>query len=359
MKASGFYVPESLAPYAKEGLFNHLALAVVARPDFCEVDDIDHAVGLRRPAARTLLTEEIQEGLEFELSAIDDDATVIISSEHIHSRVNTTERMMFLREFLSPFFEDFIVVVYIRSQYHMARSLTNTALRQGQVVRKGVPDFCNDEEFDPELPVHKGFFDLKLFVERLSAAFGEEALRVRLYPEGRPAPELIADFCAVAGCALDGLELPSRENASFSGQASQICGLVNELMHERGHDGRLQYDLLRYLDSEHQGAGLVAEPAEVAEFMRLFEQDNDVIRSRWLPHRNELFSNDFGQHDGPERTLSIKAAVEMMLAFIAWRERFGSGLSNAEDRSAADAWSAWEPAMSAPPSPDTRQTLRP
>jgi hypothetical protein len=322
LKQSRAYVPDSLAPHSDDGFFNHIALTVVSRPDLDELHDVDMLMGLRDISDHKEFVSKSRRNLAEELSTIDDDVKIILSNEHIHSRVCTPKRLEYLRDFLSPFFGDIVVVVYLRSQYEMARSLINTALRQGQVVTKPVPDFSQGWGYDPELPVEACYFDLKRFLFGLAGVFGMSALRVRLYPEGRPTSELISDFCCAAGLSVDAPTQPPRENASFSRPATLLLQKVNEIR-ARGEQAipLLSQHLSEYLGCQHPGRGLVASRSQIEDFMAAYADDNELIRQRWFPARKTLFQANGDHGEDASAPLDAQQAVELMVEFVSWLDQ--------------------------------------
>jgi hypothetical protein len=318
----GAYVPASLAPQAEQGFFNHLALTAVGRFDMHQLHDIDHIVGIRNVSEQPAYVAAARRRLADELAPLGSDVKVLLSNEHIHSRLRTPKRLAYLRDFLAPFFDEIVVVVYLRSQYEMARSLINTALRQGQVVRKPVPDLSTGLGYDPELPVKQSYFDLKAFLHSLAQVFDMNALRVRLYPEGRPTSELIADYCEAAGVSLSEPRQPPRENASFSRAGTLLLQKVNEVR-SRGQlrAPRLDDDLTQYLGFRHPGRGLVASRAQIERFMASFAADNEMIRRAWFPGRKALFLDSGARGEDQARPLNAEEAVEMMVDFVSWLDR--------------------------------------
>jgi hypothetical protein len=319
---AGAYVPASLAPHAEGGFLNHIALSVVSRPDLGELDDLDRAVGLASVDAKAAFAAAARARLADELAGLAArPRLVLLSNEHIHSRLCTPERLRHLRRFLARFFRKVVVVVYLRSQHEMARSLVNTALRQGRSVRNILPDFSGDRTLDPDLPVEKSYFDLHGLLQRLQQVFGRSSLRVRLFPEGRPAEELIRDYCRVCGLDEGGWRLPPRENASFSPSASLLFREVNAVLASQASGGPAITDhLSEYLNAQHPGRGLVASPAEIGRFMEVFRPGNEMVRRSWFPHAPALFAAT-GERQGAPRALEVETAVEMLLGFISWRDQ--------------------------------------
>lgn len=320
LEQGGIYVPRCLTPFADEKLFNHAALSAIVRQDDADLDDIDQLLGLLRKSDRPAFAAAALEDLRSEIRLKPDCGTFVLSSEHIHSRVFPSGRLEVLREVLQPHFDQITVVVYLRDQYEMARSLINTALRRGISVQHCIPILEGFEEPDPVLGVSRGYFDLKSFVEALAASFGRQNLRVRLFPEKLPPPHLIADFCKAASLTVTDPNYPLRENASFTAAGSHLFQRVNEIVarHRRNRSDLAEH-LAHYLSSQHAGDGLVAASSEIAAFRELFANDNELVRREWFPDRPKLFEP---RPDSPADGLapSRDEALSVLINYALWRE---------------------------------------
>ena len=105
--------------------------------------------------------------------------TVIFSGEMIGQILNEAAEVQALKTMLDEFFDDYLVVVYLRRQDEMSLSRYNTSLRRGE---KRARPFSRP-------------FDYELRLNLWSEVFGGGALRVRMFDrEAMPGQNVVNDF---------------------------------------------------------------------------------------------------------------------------------------------------------------------
>ena len=60
--------------------------------------------------------------------------TVVISSEHFHSRLRTDKEMSNIRDLLSSYFDDIRIICYIREQAETCASWYSTSMKSGSTL---------------------------------------------------------------------------------------------------------------------------------------------------------------------------------------------------------------------------------
>lgn len=151
------------------------------------------------------------ESVEEELRAAEaDHHTMVITSEHFHSRLVNDAEVAELAAFCHRNFASTRVVCYLREQSAVRRSLYSTVLKTGGTV--AFDDF--QTELRPETP----YYDFHGLAERWARHFGPESLDLRLYDSRSFAGgDLRRDFLTAIGrgVAPDGLDFAERaENVS-------------------------------------------------------------------------------------------------------------------------------------------------
>jgi hypothetical protein len=151
---------------------------------------------------------------------------LVISAEHIHSRLRSTRSLKRLRATLSEYVEEFRIIVFLRPQIEMAISLGNLALRRGKGLRQ-IPLF-EDNGWDQELGVRETYFDLQSMINRLLSVFGKEAIEPHIYGSGSAfdSRNVLLEAMGVR-IALDKDEM-SRENGSLSRVAQEALLFINK-----------------------------------------------------------------------------------------------------------------------------------
>lgn len=129
--AKGFFVPTSLHgfPGADHRFLTTCSLDIAEFTDeqrvALQIRRREDVINYRHTILNAL-SQEIQQA-----AAGRRDTTLILSNELCHSRLTKVGDILFLRDFLKNFVEDFTVVVYIRPQHEVALSLYDTALKVG------------------------------------------------------------------------------------------------------------------------------------------------------------------------------------------------------------------------------------
>ena len=107
-----------------------------ALPAYCMddhiYDDFLRNKGIRSVQKKIDFKHEFLKNFSAEMKSVPKKIhTVIISSEHLHSRLRSQEEVGNVRELLSPFFSDVKIVCYIREQVRTCTSLYSTAIKIG------------------------------------------------------------------------------------------------------------------------------------------------------------------------------------------------------------------------------------
>lgn len=117
--------------------------------------------------------------------------TVVVSSEHLHSRLRSVEEIQNLSDLFDGLFETVNIVVYLRRQDRLAVSLYSTALRVGWTHSTVLPKTG---------AVRSHYYNFQKLLECWSSVFGEDHVTVRLFERAQFANgSLYADFLQACG----------------------------------------------------------------------------------------------------------------------------------------------------------------
>lgn len=270
LMAAGFAVPR--AP----GAANHSGLAAFAGAAPLVPDLV---AGLGGAAAVAALPA----ALAAEIAALPASAhTLLLSSEHCQSRLHDRASIARLRDGVLARLgaEEVTVLVWLRRQDGIARSLRNTWLRSHGTLPP--PGFPTD-------PPTLALMDHAATLARWGAVFGRAALRPRLY---EPGGDLLRDWRAACGIPADlALRAPPPLNRSLAPAAEAFLAAVPVA----GVDRR---PLFAWLDRHCAGRGRRASRAQAAAFLARFAASNAAVRQDWFPDREWLFDPDLA--DWPE-----------------------------------------------------------
>jgi Tetratricopeptide repeat len=308
LRANGFVYPEFC------GAANHTGLAAYAMaPE--KRDAIRLPFGCGSAADVEPMRARLQAAAAQELPG---EATAIFCSEHCHSRLTTAEEVGRLRDFLSRFFDDVQIAVYLRRQDQIALSLYSTRLKSGGTERVILPRTHAD---DP-------YFNYDRSIGLWEAAFGGDNVHVRIFDRARLIDgDVVTDFVTTWGVAgphpyAKGANL----NESISPLAQEFLRRVNmrlepiEGLPLDAVRGPLAAGLARLLP----GRGARPARADAEAFYGKYKASNDAVRQRHFPDRETLFDENFSDYPETEDRRDFDAddfaAVAAALHTAATRE---------------------------------------
>ena len=255
-------------------------LAVLAY-DASREDDLTSSLG--SPTARTAKLDEIRKKISY--SANHQQAKLFcFTSEHLSSRLVSTESICRLKDFFGRLFDDIEVVVYVREPICMAISRQSTAVKLG----------CGNLRL-PKPSQIASTLDFKAVIQRWESVFGK-SLSVRLYDEGTGEFDVISDFQSLLGLSPQGnhkIIRPGRINSSLGWSELRLIAGINAVAQEQ--IGRpLPVNTLRRIANALDGAflceNLQAEPyrpsrEEVESYRLYFSAQSKWLFDKYFPDR--------------------------------------------------------------------------
>ena len=273
--------------------------------------DMGRELGITDRASQDQFRAELHKKLEQEFSEIDQADTLVISSEHLQSRLYLQKELLDLKAFLDPFAEQFEVLVYFRRQDELALSLLSTRLKSSAHVPLG--DILHTLNESPRYYAYDEIY------QRWATAFGEDAMHARLYePPKWPNANLIKDFCSAAKIPDFGTET-SKHNLSLNKQGFQFINALNHLYPNASGDrsNEQRAELVRRIGQLFAGKYYPLSRDQAISFYRQFDAVNERLRTMAFPeHPAPLFIEDFSQYpDEAEPTEpDFNDAVEVAVA---------------------------------------------
>ena len=139
-----------------------------------EINDFELSKNINSLKEKKLFFSDFIEILssEIKLASINNDV-FLITSEHLHSRITSSEQINSIRNFLDENFEEVFIVCYFREQLSMATSLYSTALKLNS--SDSIEAFANDIN-----PDNYYYNSLKI-ADNWSSVFGKENCLFRIY----------------------------------------------------------------------------------------------------------------------------------------------------------------------------------
>lgn len=248
------------------------------------------------------------------------DATLVYSSEHLQSRLTTREEIERVARLMRALVDEVRIVVWLRRQDRFALSAHGTA------VRAGNPNPFSFERIGGTGP----YYDYRRLLENWAAAFGEEALTVRVFERARLAKgDVVEDFRehADVGRGLRGLVRPEPENRALSWSAQATLRAFNAGRFDEtrvsGHDrAALHRFLLDAVEAvEDPNGSWRPARAEAVAFQRRFDEANAEIAARWLGGQG--FDSSFDEYPEHPAPPPAEAEAEARLEHLidAWLAR--------------------------------------
>lgn len=319
LRKAGFLVPVSL------GKTNHRTLAAMVTPDEYD-DDFFRRQNLFDPESRRAAKAHWRKSFVQQLDRARPE-TVLISSEHLHSRLRSDTEVAALRDFLRPLFDQIHILIYLRDPAETAASAHSTAIKNGRagatIARPG----------DPYVRL---LVDHQATLTRWSACFGEAALTVRLYdPQSFHSGTLLADY--IRACDLPDLAyaLPQRRNESLSAHGLEVLRRVNDLVPAFLEDGRinpLRKGLVAFFERHFsQGPRLAMSDDLRRAYDQAYGPSNEWVRRQYFADRSRLFDPPPSPTEAPAPIDPDQAAATARAIAELWQDRAGQTRDEADD----------------------------
>jgi hypothetical protein len=300
----GTLIPTSLHPG------NNFYLALASFSSF-RADGLLKQQGIKNQADLDAFRRKTLAKFQAELKSAKGAEQVLISSEHLQSRLTSVADISLLKQNLeSVGLDDFEVLVYLREPIRIALS------HHGMAIKKGV--FVDETFFEPNHPRVSHILGFQSSLEMWQQVFGSESLKVRLYPEGQKPGALIDDFFEVTSLSQVGLNLNTDEkrNANLSSGALQILNDLNR-------DSKLvanqvaSKQFFDRLEKHVPGKGLSANAGTIEKFDEFYAASNEWVRKNFFAGQATLFEKPLaaGADAAPEASDVIgvlSAALEVL-----------------------------------------------
>jgi hypothetical protein len=214
--------------------------------------------------------------------------TVIMSSEHFHSRIRTEAELDNLSKLLTPYFDEIKIVCYLREQATTCQSYYSTHLKSG-----GTESFS---EFLERCRPENTYFNYHEMLANWERGFGFESLDASLFLQERFLNgDLLDDFTAKIDAALVGeLDKPRAvENESLTPFGQALARAVN-IIFPRGAvmpDAGVMRDRCKKIIMERlSGRGQLPSVESRASIYDSFIESNAIVQRKFFPEVHLLFA---------------------------------------------------------------------
>lgn len=274
IRSQGILVPRSLGKAA------HQSVAVSSLP-FGKSPDLARKVSVSDLHSYNAFREATVANFHAEIADAPDCQEVVITSEHLHSRLTSTDHVKSFQTLFCKTFDEVRIVAYVRPQLDHAASLYSTMIRHGYAhpMRR----FVKSRMHNPSALL---YFDLHSLISRWTDIFGRQNIIVRPYKGCLQKGGILPDFCRL-------LDLDSnvgdwanepRLNTSINMDGQELLLLINKF-------GALDHTQLRQVVRwvERNCSGRGAEPplGLAQEFQALFAEGNTWVVNEFFPGHPE------------------------------------------------------------------------
>ena len=251
----------------------HQGLAVAALR-LSKLGEMRKTFGIRTPDEARKFRDDLVSGLTKEFSS-KPYKTVVISSEHLSSRVLDDEEVQWLKDFLSPFFEEITIIVYIRRQDDYLLSTYSTSVKSGVTYLLDMPT----EQ------IVENRYNHWAMLSRWAGVFGRERIVCRKFERsGMVSGDIVDDFLAIAGIDKSGYERPEDVNESLDAESLEFLRLFNKHVSQFSQSGAnpMRDNLVPLLSKISRGPLLTLPDEDLARFVARFKETNRMVAMEYF-----------------------------------------------------------------------------
>lgn len=305
---AGYLVPRCL------GVPNHMGITLACGSSRNVADLRRHLLrdGESLDAYRARIAGEL--AAEIEASVAQGATTLLVSNEHLHSRIRTEDEARCVVEFLSPHVERIEGLLYLRRQDRLAVSLHSTRLKVDSGTRA---------EIFPSDPAALQYYDYLGLVRRWREVLGGDNLRVRRFDRAHLlGGDALTDYLAIVGMqadSLDGWKLPKAMNESLAPEAQAFLEAFNRRV-PRYVDGKanpLRGSIVGILEQRFPGSGPGVARDQAIAFYQRFRENNRRLAEEY-GFGDALFEESFEGYPEnafePDFESAVRIACELWLA---------------------------------------------
>lgn len=274
LKEQGFGILKSM------GKGNNRRLASYGMRDGRLQDDYFLMHGIRTESEKKEHDRETELLLKNELNELNESGchTIIISSEHFHSRCELDDEVKKVANLLKEFFHEIKVVCYLRPQVDVASSLYTTVLRSGAKLEfeDFIEKHCREDNF---------YYNYQELLERWSRVFGQYSICPRLLePEKLKDQDLVKDFLSLSGVkSSHNIRFYHRENESLTVFGQELLRLNNVYQHEFAYKGEsFKEYVYKKANSLFAGRGASLDQSQARKLQAQFDAINNSVARQWF-----------------------------------------------------------------------------
>lgn len=214
--------------------------------------------------------------------------TVIISSEHFHSRLVDKENVSELYNRLNPIANKITVVCYLRRQVDMVLSLYSTILKGGgtDTLKETLEKYLNPKN---------QYSNYSILLDKWSDVFGEGNLVVKKFDKDTLVNNNIVDDIFNT-FSIDSMNLinTTLDNESLTPLGQFLMAVINSA--ELKNTSKIKVDITKC----YSGKGILPSKDILDRYQDLFNDSNLDVSRKWFPDEflnNEKLFKDIEEND--------------------------------------------------------------
>ena len=293
---------------------NHIGMAL-AVGTFAQTAILRNRFGLITKEAFNKFQSSFWQLLDTEIKA-SSCATVLISNEHLSSRVASETAVDQIASFALGIAEEVEIVAYLRPQHELAASSYSTRVKMG--FTGALQDILPKDDSDH-------FFNYEKMLALWANAFGDRHISVRLFDRNSlKSGNVVQDFFTTVFSLtdLEGFTVGKELNQSLDCAAAEFLRLMNKsippfiggkLNPKRGRISSI-------LSGKNFGPKLTLSADQAGHLMAVFDKSNAAVAKRYLgredgglfPRRPHMLPR--GSEDALTSELAVKIASAMWIS---------------------------------------------
>lgn len=313
-----------------EAIINSRDVAAVCIGDSAK-DDYLSSIGVESKAQRRDFKDHVTASIKEKVESLPDSVnTLMVSSEHFHSRLRENFMIESLKHIFEPYASSFQVICYLRRQVDMVVSLYSTQLKGGG--SKTLEDVAR-RMLKPE----SHYCNYDLFLSKWEKVFGHDSMKVKIFSKDElNGGDIISDFLSETGFSSESFEVSeSKENESLTHLGQVVLRNINSYDFEEaessGKGKRNKKRMRNMIAMAFPGKGKQLSRHEAGRFQSLFSASNEAVRARFFSERKVLFENEFPEDVKNEITGRQEKTISHVLSYVSSGGERLSELSGYDD----------------------------
>lgn len=182
------------------------------------LDELRVLNGIRNIKDLTLFRKSFEEDLARQLEF--DAKTMVLSNENLSSRLSDVNELRRLKDYLTTYSSEVVVVVYVRNLYSFILSSYSTAIKQGQT--DDICDFIGGEKL-------KYRYQYEKILNLWRGVFGQKNVFVKNYDDICMNEGMIKNFFSFIGSSIEITQVePTRQNKSLDNVTLTVLKGLNK-----------------------------------------------------------------------------------------------------------------------------------